>query len=227
MPSPIVQSGILDGGVGVHHYFPSIAVNSANDALVGFSRSNTSRFVEGVYTGRLGTDPPGTMRPIAVLKGGLDSYEKRFTGTRIRWGDYSASVVDPSDDVSFWTIQEYAELDVGPGPNDDRWGTWWGKIDVITSVAGGTLPTKTVLFQNYPNPFNPSTTIHYSLTRSSFVTLKVYDLLGQEVETLEAAEKSAGEHSVKWEPRNLAGGMYLCRLRAADYLDTKKLIFSK
>jgi len=126
--SPMVQSGVLDGGTGVHHFFPSIAVNKDNDAALGFSRSDATKYVEAVVTSRLGADPAGTMDSITVIKAGEDSYEKIFSGVDVRWGDYSATVVDPSDDLSFWTIQEYAETDVGGGPSDDRWGTWWALI---------------------------------------------------------------------------------------------------
>ena len=62
-----------------------------------------------------------------MLKLGEDSYETQGEG-KVRWGDYSATVVDPEDDRTFWTIQEYAEEDEGPDPYDDRWGTWWGKL---------------------------------------------------------------------------------------------------
>ncbi len=124
-PNPIVQSGIIDGGSGVHHFFPSIAVNANNDMAIGFSRSSASLFVEGVYTGRESTDPAGTVGAIQVCKAGEDSYTKDFFTGNVRWGDYSATVVDPTDDTTFWTLQEYAETDVGPTPNDDRWGTWW------------------------------------------------------------------------------------------------------
>ncbi len=128
LPSPIVQSGVLDGGSGVHHFFPSISVNVNDDAFIGFTRSDATRYAEAVYTGRLGTDPPGTMDPVSVLKAGEDSYVKDFGSGGVRWGDYSATLVDPIDDVSFWTIQEYAAMDVGPTANDDRWGTWWGRV---------------------------------------------------------------------------------------------------
>jgi hypothetical protein len=68
------------------------------------------------------------MDPITVIKPGEDSYEKDFGSSRVRWGDYSATVVDPVDDTTFWTIQEYAAMDVGPNESDDRWGTWWAKL---------------------------------------------------------------------------------------------------
>jgi uncharacterized repeat protein (TIGR01451 family) len=124
-PNPIVQSSLIDGGSGVHHFFPSIAVNANNDMAIGFSRSSASLFVEGVYTGRESSDPAGTVGAIQVCKAGEDSYTKDFFTGNVRWGDYSATVVDPTDDTTFWTLQEYAETDVGPSPNDDRWGTWW------------------------------------------------------------------------------------------------------
>jgi hypothetical protein len=132
--SPIVQSGVLDGGAGMHYYFPGITANSANDAVVGFTRSDATMFAQGVYAGRMGTDALNTMKPIQTLKTGESSYTKFFSGSQNRWGDYSATVVDPSDDITFWTIQEYAGLKVGTGVNDGRWGTWWGKVDPATAL---------------------------------------------------------------------------------------------
>lgn len=125
--APIVQSGVLDGGADVHHFFPGITANANNDACVGFSRSDSTRYVEAVATCRSAGDTAGTMAPITVVKAGEDSYIKDF-GSGIRWGDYSATVVDPTDDLTFWTIQQYAVTDVGSTANDDRWGTWWGKF---------------------------------------------------------------------------------------------------
>ncbi len=128
LPNPITQSGVIDGGSDVHHFFPSISANCNGDVALGFSRSDPSRFVEAVATGRLAGDPAGTVRPIEVVKIGEDSYVKDFGGGRVRWGDYSATQVDPLDDSGFWTLQQYAETDVGPGANDDRWGTQWARI---------------------------------------------------------------------------------------------------
>ncbi|MBM2841672.1 MAG: hypothetical protein HW412_2200, partial [Bacteroidetes bacterium] len=132
--SPIVQSGVLSGGVGKHYYFPSITANSADAAVVGFTRSDATMFAEGVYAGRLAANPAGTMQPIQTLKTGESSYTKFFGGPRNRWGDYSATVIDPTDDLTFWTIQEYAGTKVGTGVDDGRWGTWWGKMDPATAL---------------------------------------------------------------------------------------------
>ena len=132
--SPIVQSGVLNGGAGSHYFFPGITANAADDAVVGFTRSDATRYGEGVFAGRLGTDAAGTMKPIQVLKSGESSYTKFFGGSQNRWGDFSATVVDPTDDLTFWTIQEYAGMKVGTGVNDGRWGTWWGRIDPETAL---------------------------------------------------------------------------------------------
>ncbi len=128
MPTPIVQSGQIDGGSGTCQWVPSIAVNCADDAVVGFSRGDASKFAESAYAMRLGTDALSTMGPMRVLKTGESFYFKTFGGPTNLWGRYSATNVDPVDDKTFWSIQEYAALRVGPADNDSRWGTWWGRI---------------------------------------------------------------------------------------------------
>ncbi len=83
------------------------------------------------------------------------------------------------------------------------------------------------LFQNYPNPFNPSTRIDYSIPRSSFVTLKVYDILGREVATLVNEEKPAGNYEVEFNGSNLSSGVYFYRIEAESFVSTKKLVLLK
>jgi hypothetical protein len=76
------------------------------------------------------------MDTVRVLKAGEDSYIKDFGSGRVRWGDYSATVVDPVDDQAIWTIQEYAAEDVGSSASADRWGTWWGKAETDSDDDG-------------------------------------------------------------------------------------------
>ena len=87
------------------------------------------------------------------------------------------------------------------------------------------------LLQNYPNPFNPSTILSFVIGHSSFVSLKVYDILGREVATLVNEEKSAGSYEVEFKPEssvlNLASGIYFYRLHAGDFTETKKMILLK
>jgi hypothetical protein len=83
------------------------------------------------------------------------------------------------------------------------------------------------LMQNYPNPFNPSTVISYRLPVISKVSLKVYDVLGNEVATLVDEEKPAGEYEVTWEAKNLAGGVYFYRLQTEEFIQTKNMLMIK
>ena len=83
------------------------------------------------------------------------------------------------------------------------------------------------LNQNYPNPFNPSTTIEFDLPKSSEVSLKVYNILGEEVATLLSGSLLSGSHSVEWDASNLASGVYLYRLQAGDYVETRKMVVMK
>ena len=70
-----------------------------------------------------------------MLQAGKDCYDKDFTTGHVRWGDYSATVVDPTDDTKMWTVQEYAEMAIGPAQDDSRWGTWWGMLDPTPAIA--------------------------------------------------------------------------------------------
>jgi uncharacterized delta-60 repeat protein len=88
-------------------------------------------------------------------------------------------------------------------------------------------PTDFVLYQNYPNPFNPTTKISYSIPERSNVILKVYDVLGNEVANLVNEEKDRGVYSINFDASALASGMYLYRLQAGSFIETKKLILIK
>ena len=94
------------------------------------------------------------------------------------------------------------------GPN----GQTWTK-EITISVAA---PERFELFQNYPNPFNPATAISYQLSADSRVSLKVYDLLGQEVSMLVDGEQLAGFHEERWNAFSMASGTYIYRLVTKD-----------
>jgi len=92
---------------------------------------------------------------------------------------------------------------------------------------GGELPAKFALHANYPNPFNPATKIRYELPRQVNVTLKVFNLLGQEVSTLVNEVQSVGKYVVEFHGENLSSGVYFYRLQAGDFVQTKKLVLMK
>jgi hypothetical protein len=83
------------------------------------------------------------------------------------------------------------------------------------------------LNQNYPNPFNPSTTIRYQIPQDGVVTLKIYDILGSEVATLVQEEKVAGKYEVNFNASTLSSGVYIYKIQAGDFTNSKKLILLK
>lgn len=99
---------------------------------------------------------------------------------------------------------------------------------VATFIAQrGGVPKEFMLEQNFPNPFNPSTTIHIELPHASRVILSVYNVLGQEVLTLIDGEKPAGIFDVRFSASNLSSGTYVYRLRAGEYVSTKRMLIVK
>jgi subtilisin family serine protease len=104
-------------------------------------------------------------------------------------------------------------------------------VSDVESVAG--VPETFALAQNYPNPFNPSTTVSFSLPVRSLVNVRVYNILGQEVETLVSAAQPAGNYTVRWTPAGIASGTYICRLEASPvdggetFVAARKILYLK
>jgi hypothetical protein len=94
-------------------------------------------------------------------------------------------------------------------------------------VQAEVIPDAYSLNQNYPNPFNPSTTISFGIPEAGHVTLKIYDLLGNEIVTLVSGSISAGIHNVTFDASNIPSGVYLYKLQAGSFIVTKKMILMK
>ena len=110
----------------------------------------------------------------------------------------------------------------------EKW-KYTGTLPTITSVeqVGEIVPNTYQLLQNFPNPFNPSTTIEFSLQKSGFVTLKVYNVLGQEVMTLVNGQKDAGTYRATFDARNMTSGTYFYTLTAGSFTQTNKMLLVK
>lgn len=101
-------------------------------------------------------------------------------------------------------------------------------INILVPKAGNKETiNKFDLSQNYPNPFNPKTNIQYSLATDEFVDLRVYDLLGNEVATLINTAQAAGSYSIIFDAADLPSGIYIYKITAGKYSDTKKLLLVK
>ncbi len=125
----------------------------------------------------------------------------------------------------YWRV-----ISVNDGGHSHWSNIWKFNTQSATGIqiqANNNLPQKFTLYQNYPNPFNPSTTITFDLPRQSEVTIKVFDLLGNEVETIISKKYSAGRHKLEWNARNYSSGIYLYKLTADNYIGIKKFILLK
>jgi hypothetical protein len=89
------------------------------------------------------------------------------------------------------------------------------------------VPGQFALAQNYPNPFNPSSTIEYTIMKGSQVTLKVYNMLGQEVSTLVSERLAPGRYTSRFDGSKLASGVYFYRLTAGTFVQTKQMVLIK
>ncbi len=120
-------------------------------------------------------------------------------------------------------------------------GTYTGQLNIVTNGGnisipidylvnvekGEMLPADYSLSQNYPNPFNPSTTIQFAIPKAGMVSLKIYNIRGEEVATLVNKEMKAGIQIIKFDAENLSSGLYLYKIKAGNFTDVKKMILLK
>jgi Secretion system C-terminal sorting domain len=145
-------------------------------------------------------------------------------------GDTSSTFNDPPDPnnagFALWPAEGTLRNDMG------AYGGPWSSIiaNVVTTEVSSDaqeIPRRITLFQNYPNPFNPVTTIHYELSSPMDVSLRIFDLLGREVASLLNGNQQAGEHTVQWNAGEKASGIYVYRLTAGPFNETRTLILLK
>jgi hypothetical protein len=171
------------------------------------------------------TLPGGTFQALRMKQTSIN--QTFFGGVQ-----YSA---DTSGQFTFITKEGYF-ADITPKDKKSSGGTipitgitYQTVITSPTGIAdqGHTLPTEPFLAQNYPNPFNPATAISYQLPSVTFVTLKVYDVLGKEVATLIEGIQPAGIHTARFDGSSLRSGVYFYRLQTGALSETKKLLLIK
>ena len=135
----------------------------------------------------------------------------------------------PLGDLRWWPA-EYAQWEAQADAERDRIFTWLNTgndpASDVTEV-GGLLPSEYTLGQNYPNPFNPTTEIEYSIPKAGYVSLRVYDNLGQRVATIFDGDQKAGNYVAKFDGTGLSSGVYFYTLSADNIVLTKKLILMK
>jgi hypothetical protein len=143
-----------------------------------------------------------------------------YTGN---YGQYLWSVPDTTSDYCLVKIESSLNESIF-----DKSDQSFKIIDSTTSVDWDNDKSYSfALIQNYPNPFNPTTTIKIAIPKSSFISLKVYDLLGREVATLVNEEKTAGNYEAEFNGSTLSSGIYFYKLQTENYTEVKKMILLK
>jgi carboxypeptidase T len=155
-----------------------------------------------------------------------------YTGNNTTWTQQSFDITSYANSTTQLLIRFHLTSD-----NNTQSAGWWVddiKLTNYCMIANGVgnhnneFPKMFALGQNYPNPFNPVTIIKYQLPIQSYVTIRVYDILGKEIATLVNNErKSGGYYEVKFDGSNLASGMYFYKIEAGTFSDTKKMILIK
>lgn len=168
------------------------------------------------------------------------NYER--TGQASKYGYVTGDIFPPSGHLRVTVSNSTVTVDYvrayQPADENPAAGRINGKVDYSHTIhAQNTsipstdpqkeLPQKYQLYQNYPNPFNPTTTISFSVPTSDRVSLKIYDLCGREVASLIDGDMSAGYHSIQWLAKDLASGIYFCRLKSSSFSETKRMVLLK
>lgn len=159
-----------------------------------------------------------------ALAGNADDYLMKWNGT-------SWNSVDQGTDGPVIYLYPYGS-DLYVGGNFTTAGGISAKniaaYKNITGIENGNnILSHFSLNQNYPNPFNPSTKITWQIPAASHVDIKIYDILGNEVETLFSGEKPAGNYETEWNASNFPGGIYFCELKSGSYASVKKMVLIK
>lgn len=132
----VVQDGRVSDESGLVFYaYPALAVNAAGNMILGYSRFSATTFASAAYRFRESGDAAGTLSGEQMLKSGLAKYDKTLGFGANRWGDYSTAAVDPSDNATFWLLNEYAAMPRIGTATTDQWGTWWGSVDGSTQCT--------------------------------------------------------------------------------------------
>ncbi len=164
---------------------------------------------------RYGPVVPGTFPPFAT---GASIGFKDHIGGDYHYYDLVRGITGTSAELA----RNLTPVDNWPGPDSCYHIQTNGTTGVDDENNG--IPQQFALLQNYPNPFNPNTNFEFRIANVGLVSLKIYDLLGKEVATLMNEVKQPGNYNISWNANGLASGVYLYRLTAGSFVETKKLI---
>ena len=199
-----------------NNYRPSVSI--ANDGKFIIVWSNQGHESRGILWAQ-------RFLPDRSFWGSNFNVEKEYQTYDIHNESTSISVSTKTDKI-FYTWNGYY--------NNTNWNIyakiatwdWTGVLGVEPFIFSGSIQGYKLL-QNYPNPFNPSTSIEFTLPKPEIVTLEIFNILGQKIETLLNKTMLAGYHEIEFNGHNLSSGIYMYRIKAGDWQDMKKMVLLK
>jgi len=241
------NANLFAGTVKGRVYLSTNCGNSWSDSYSGLSAPNGIEALVAydtvLFTGTSGCTQRSTNNGASWEEGSYDAYDFQdfaVCGTTIFAGSWNSSVFFSTNNGILWRdartglkktqVNALAVLGSNLFAGTTAYGVWRRPIaEMITSVEPNPreLPTEFCLVQNYPNPFNPKTVVSCRLPVASWVRLGVYDVLGREVAVLLDEHKAPGLHQVEFDGTKLSSGIYICRMTAGDYVESKRMLLMK
>jgi len=222
-------------------YYQAVAFTDNLNGMVGSSGGNIKKTVDGGVTYTAVANPPGlttfavmnmSKDPSGKIRVAIDSSGGAVMWTTTNFGTtWVREQLPLQGSSSTISHMQFLTANLGFASLGSPSGAIGGllKYGPVTGVTnnGTEIPNNYALEQNYPNPFNPSTVIKFSLPKSGFVTIKVYNSMGKEVETLISESMSAGNHMLSFDASALSSGLYFYKIITSGFTDTKKMLFVK
>ncbi len=244
----ITNSGVYGLGTALNYYYPPIydttivsvyspkakffplpltygTQNTSTDSLIDFD-GNLQVTTRTVNCNGYGTINLPDNSSLPALRVQTDEVQLQYKADTI----YSRDV---SRHIAFWSQNLVTcEFSVDTSFTGGEVTEYNFSYDKRTGAAGvkeisHAIPSDYQLSQNYPNPFNPTTTINFKVAEEGFTTLKIFDVLGQEIATLVNKNLTAGSYSATWDASKIQSGVYFYKLQSGNYTDTKKLMLMK
>jgi hypothetical protein len=233
--SGLVYSTFLGGDNG--DYGHGIAIDGSGQAyLVGETKSDNFPTTPGAFDRTYNGGFDDAFVTVLNAAGSGLIYSTYLGGAEGSGDRGNAVVIDQQSRACAVGRTHCSDFPTTSGAFDENynggWDIWVAKLNVgptPVEVSGESpaAPEEFVLHQNVPNPFNETTEIGYELPADEPVTLKVYNVRGQQVATLVDAFRPVGQYVIRWSAADLASGVYFCRLQAGEFVETRKMVLLK